>query len=125
LATADPQHLRVRFVPGAATLASPWPVLTIWRAHQVPATQAPDLSAARDALAAGRGEHVWLWRCGLRVELALMDSGEQAFSADLLAGVTLGTALTRAMAMAPDFSFEAWLVRALRGGWLMALELET
>jgi hypothetical protein len=118
LAQDDPDHLGVRFVPGSAGIACGWPVLTLWRAHQGPPGEALDLQGARDALAAQRGEAVWVWRRGLQVELAALDDTTHAFSADLLAGVPLGPALNGALARDPDFSFEHWLTRALREGWL-------
>jgi hypothetical protein len=118
LAEDDPDRLRVGFVPGSAGIASAWPVLTLWRAHQVPAGEAPDLQAAREALSAGQGQAVWVWRRGLQVELAALDGAAHAFNTDLLAGLPLGPALNGALTHDPDFSFEHWLTRALREGWL-------
>jgi Putative DNA-binding domain len=121
LGGAHPENLHIGFVAGHALLASPWPVLTLWQAHQVPVNVAPDLVPARMALAEGRHETAWVWRRGHRVELAALATDEQAFHEAVLAGATLGQALQAAVASHPDFDFERWLTRALREGWLAAI----
>jgi hypothetical protein len=118
LGDAAPDRLRVEFVPGSARIVSEWPVLTLWRAHQRPVDTAPDLHAARQALAERRAEAVWVWRRGLQVELAALGMAELAFNDHLTAGLALGQALAEVLAGHPDFSFEHWLTRALREGWL-------
>lgn len=118
LAGEDPAALRVHFVAGSALLASAWPVLPLWLAHQVPPDAEPELAGVRAAHTAGEGSVVWVWRRGYRVELAALAAGEQAFHDELLAGGSLGTALAVALDRHPDFSFEHWLTRALREGWL-------
>lgn len=121
LAEVDLDRLRVGFAPGSACVVSDWPVLTLWQAHQGQPGEAPDLRAAREALAAHRGEAAWVWRRGLRVELAPLDVAEAAFNAALLTGRPLGPALDQALSRFPVFSFEHWLTRALREGWLAEL----
>ena len=118
LASADPDTLRLHFVAGSAGVASAWPVLTLWRAHQVAADQPPELAPVREALAEGRAECAWVWRRGHRVELALLSPAERDFNADLQRGAALGPALGAALERDPTFSFEQWLTRALREGWL-------
>lgn len=122
LASDDPGALGVKFVGGSACIAAAWPVLTIWRAHQVPADVEPDLGPAREALAAGQGEVVWVWRRGHRVDAAALTLPEGDFNQELLAGQALGLALASVSARHPAFSFEQWLLRALRGGWLAGLQ---
>jgi len=122
LASEDPDALCVRFVDGSACAASTWPMLTIWRTHQVPADAEPDLGPAREALAAGQGEAAWVWRRGHRVDVAALTPAECAFNQDLLAGEALGPALASVSARHPEFSFEQWLLRALRDGWLAGLQ---
>jgi hypothetical protein len=122
LAEADPNELVVRFVDGSASVASAWPVVTLWQAHQVPVDEAPDLGPARAALSAGQGETAWVWRRGHRVEVAALSPPEHQFNAELLAGGALGPALDSVSTHHTDFSFESWLLRALRDGWLARLE---
>lgn len=122
LASEDPDALAVRFVDGSACLVSPWPVYTIWCAHQVTADAEPDLGPAREALAARQGEAAWVWRRGHRVDVAALTPAERVFNQDLLAGLALGAALASVSARHPEFSFEQWLLRALRDGWLAGLQ---
>lgn len=122
LAHADLDRLRVGFAAASELVESDWPVLTLWRAHQGPEGAVPDLRDAREALAARRGEATWVWRRGLRVELAGLDVAEAAFNTALRAGQPLGPALDQALSRFPVFSFEHWLTRALREGWLAELQ---
>lgn len=121
LSEVDLDRLQVGFAPGSAAIVSHWPVLTLWQAHQGPPGEEPDLRAARAALAARRSEAAWVCRRGLRVELAALDVAEAAFNAALLAGLPLGPALDQALSCFSAFSFEHWLTRALREGWLAEL----
>jgi hypothetical protein len=114
----DPESLGVHFVAGSAGLASQWPVSAIWRAHQESPDTEPDLEAARAALAAGRGDIAWVWRRGHRVDVAVLSMAEYELHRRLEAGDALGPALSSTLAEHPDFSFEHWLTRALRDGWL-------
>lgn len=123
LAQEDPNEIVVHLVPGSAGIPSVWPIVTLWQAHQVPSDETPDLNAASAALAAGRGEAAWVWRRGHRVEVTGLTPAEHAFNAELLAGRPLGLALESVSTTRhADFSFEAWLLRALRDGWLAGLE---
>lgn len=122
LAQADLAQLSVGFAPASDLVVSDWPVLTLWQAHQRPEGSVPDLHGAREALAARRGEAAWVWRRGLRVELAGLDAAEAAFNTALRAGKPLGPALEQTLSRFPVFSFEHWLTRALREGWLAELQ---
>jgi hypothetical protein len=114
----DPDALQVRFVAGSAAFASAWPVLRLWQAHQAKDESEPDLAEARAALAAGEGDIAWVWRRGHRVEVGALTLVEHEWHQRLLAGDYLGPALSATLAEHPDFSFEHWLTRALREGWL-------
>lgn len=114
----DPDALQVRFVAGSALVVSAWPVLRLWQAHQTQGDAEPDLAEARAALAAGEGDIAWVWRRGHRVDVAALSVAEHEWHDRLLAGQALGTALSATLAEHPDFSFEHWLTRALREGWL-------
>jgi hypothetical protein len=114
----DPDTLLVRFSPGGALLVSPWPVFSIWQAHQASPDAEPDLSGARAAMAAGEGDIAWVWRRGLRVEAVALSAAEHGIHRRLLSGQPLGPALSATLGEHPDFSFEHWLTRALRDAWL-------
>lgn len=153
LADAEPDSVGARFTPGLSVLASAWPVVTIWQAHRGDAPTSADAAggrfdAAREALAAGRAEQALVWRRGWQVEVGTTAAAEAAFMEMLMAGSSLGQALAALADAAPagsqpskrpasapssatafddpataGFSFEAWLLRALREGWLAGFEL--
>jgi len=126
LAQHDPAQLVLRFGPGSHGLRSAWPVHALWWAHQPvddSAERAQRFALARQALADGRCDAVLVHRRGWAVAVAwLADAAQAAFTHDLLQGGTLGQALA---ARQGDFPFEAWLVRALQEGWLVAIDLTT
>ncbi|MEK8029380.1 DNA-binding domain-containing protein [Ideonella sp. DXS29W] len=121
LAQVDPDDLAVDFVAGAVGLASNWPLVALWQAHQGPVGATPDLAAVRVALQAGQGELAWVWRRGHQVQVVALPPDQFLFNAELLAGRALGQALQGALSAHADFSFENWLIRALRDGWLAGL----
>jgi hypothetical protein len=123
LAHTEPQQLYARWQPGACVLHSVWPVASIWQAHQPePALAAQDaqrFAAVRQALAesAAQGQAVLIWRPAWQALVEFLPPAWAPFSAALLAGASLGTALE-----AHPLDFQAWLLHALRSGWLSAWE---
>jgi Putative DNA-binding domain len=116
LATTEPSQLRLQLSPGAAVVASRWPIVTIWQAHHGD----ENFDNVRTAFAAERAETALVWRddgFAIHVE-ALDNSADAAFTAAVIAGRSLAAALDTAGA---SFSFERWLERALRSRWLIAL----
>lgn len=121
LAEDEPDTLAARLLPGTAVVASDFPVVAIWQAHQ-PGREAEGdqrFAEVRAAFGAQRGEAALVWRHGWRVQVAALTAAQAAFTQALLAGQTLGASLAAADA---DFSFETWLVRALREGWLAGFQ---
>jgi hypothetical protein len=116
LADTDPAQLAVTLAPGATLIDSPWPIASIWHAHQQQGAQRFD--GVRQALAAQRGESTWVVREGWAVCVHRPDEQSAAFVRALLAGQYLADALDAA---GPGFAFEAWLVQALRGGWIQGI----
>jgi hypothetical protein len=122
LAQGDPAHLVLRFAPGLALIRSAHPVVSIWRAHRRSAGAADPFEPVRAAYARGAdaaGEVALVCRDGLRAEAERLAEGDAGFTEALLGGAALGAALADA---APSFDFQGWLVRALRGHWLAAIE---
>jgi len=117
LAEADPARLRVVLRPGTALVVSAAPIVTIWQAHRSDA--ADRFAAVRAAFAAGRGENALVQRRGWKAEPSAVDAPVARFSAALLAGATLASALTEGGA---DFDFEHWLIGALHGGAIVGIE---
>ena len=117
LATHSPDALRLVLRPGCALLSSPWPVVALWCAHQ--GMDADRFDAAREALAAGRGEHAFVWRDGFEARVQALDDAAAGFTQAVLCGATLARALDAAH---PAFAFDRWLVQALRQHWLVAVQ---
>jgi hypothetical protein len=120
------------FQPGFALLRSAHPVVSIWQAHEAEspsgageraegersADRAELLDRARAMLALGLGEVALVRRDGWRVCVDALPLADEPFTAALLQGHSLGLAL----AQTPPPEFEPWLLRALRQGWLRAVE---
>lgn len=121
LAESEPALLRLRLAPGAAVLVSPHPVVAIWQAHHgEPAAEEADgdrFAEVRSAMAAGHGENAVVWRQGWAPRVAALALADAAFTAAVVAGLTLDKALDAAGA---DFDFAAWLACALRSGLLLS-----
>lgn len=117
LADDDAAACRLRLRPGTAVLASRWPVVTLWQAHQ--STAADRFEPLREAMARGDGQCALVHRDGWRVRVqTLADEPTASFTAAALAGQTLGMALECA---GNAFRFEPWLVQALQQRWLLAV----
>ncbi len=119
LGEADPQQLHLRLRAGTAVIASAYPIVEIWRAHQQPAAapqelpvQHSGLAAARLALLEGRAESAWVTRGGaLTVQVLPLDAAGARFTQALLHSRDLEQALQQA---GEAFDFEVWLIQALR-----------
>ena len=111
LGEVDPAGLAIDLAPGTALLASPYPVVTLWEAHQAPGT---GFEAARAALAAGQREQALVWRDGWRARVAAVDPETARWTQALLRGESVGQALDAA---GDAFDFERWLLQALPRGW--------
>jgi len=118
LGSHEPERLRIALLPGTAVLSSPYPIVTIREAHA--ANGDDPFAAAREALAAGRGEHALVWREGYRARLLALGEAEAQWMRTLLRGDTLAQAFAQA---SDDFDFERWLVAALEHGWLARVSL--
>ncbi len=119
LGTQGPEHLQLNLRSGCAVLVSAWPVASLWSAHQQPAGD-ERFAGVRAAFATGVGEHALVHRDGRAVRVLALAPPAAAFSAAVLAGRSLAEALDHAGA---DFDFEAWLVQALQGRWLLGVHL--
>ncbi|MES2990677.1 MAG: DNA-binding domain-containing protein [Pseudomonadota bacterium] len=116
LESADPELLWLRLMPGTALLRSHWPIGAIHAAHRLEGEAAERAFAhVREAMAAERGEQVLIVRRGWRAVVHPLDAATADWTADLLAGASLGAALERA---GDGFDFAGWLADALRGSWL-------
>ncbi|WP_457337746.1 HvfC/BufC family peptide modification chaperone [Rhizobacter sp. P5_C2] len=115
LAQADPAELTLTLEPAVGLLSSAWPAASLWLAHRPGDEAARHLDAAREALAAGRGEHALVWRDGWRAQVRPIGEADARWTQALLDGVPLSSALDRA---GEAFAFEPWLLQAVQHGWL-------
>jgi hypothetical protein len=119
LAATDPSQLRLQLAPGAAIVASRFPIVAIWQAHHAGASFAD----VRAAFEASRADHAFVWRDrDLRVKVDALEAAGAAFTDALIARHSLAGALDAA---GDAFAFDHWLARALGSRWLVALHLET
>ena len=117
LADHPPESLQFKLRPGCALLVSQSPVAAIWRAHQA---QGDDrFAAVREAFAAARGDNAFVYREGFVVRVEALATDAATFTAALLRGATLASALDAA---GDAFAFEPWLLQALQQGWLVAVQ---
>lgn len=117
LGGAEPAQLRLVTMPGLALIESAYPIATIHAAHR--RRDGDAFAPVREALAAGRGEAVWVAHQGFRAAMHVVDAPTAAWLRALLAGASLADALERA---GPAFDFAAWLAQALRSGWLKGVD---
>lgn len=102
--------IRFRLHPCVRLVASPWPVLDIWRANQAGGDGAADLDAGAQRVLVGRR--------GDRVEARLADEAEARLVEALAAGATLDAA-SFALRAVPDAAL-AGLVAGLAGEGVIA-----
>jgi hypothetical protein len=115
LAEADAAQLQLELMPGVALLRSAYPVVSVWLAHQPGDEAEAHRTRARDALAAGSGEHTLVWRSGWRARAQAVDEPTARWVLSLLRGDTLAAALGQA---GEGFEFEPWLVQAVQHAWV-------
>lgn len=147
LGDTAPERLRLVWMPGMRLLRSPWPVLALWAAHQLP--QEAQEQAVRTALpdpphtgerpgtspgtSSGAGHHVLIWRgTDWRVDmrdLADLPEAEGLWMRMLLAGDsapgdTRPPSLSELLDQAPQgLDFGAWLAKAVTSGWLWRVDV--
>ena len=112
--TARQRDLRLALVPAARLVASPYPMLRIWQAHQ--GDSDPDFRVSLD----DGGVRVLLLRRALEIEFVLLAEGEHAWLATLESGQTLAEATLAAINVDAGFDLAAILGRHLSLGSLAA-----
>lgn len=114
LAAQDPAGFTLVLSPGAACVASPYPVATIVNAH---IAGRPSLEEAGQRLRDGRAETALVWREGFKPRLREALAGEAAFIAALQERRSLADSLEAA----PRLDFGRWLAPAAQEGLLVAV----
>ena len=113
--TARQLDLRLALVPAARLVASPYPVLRIWQAHQGDAD--PAFTVSLD----DGGVRLLLLRRALEIEFVLLTEAEQTWLAALASGKTLAEATLAALDADAGFDLAAILGRHLSLGSFAAL----
>lgn len=150
LADTDPQHLHIQLKPCVHVVRSPWPIVSLWQAHQLDGAS-QDAAVAEvlgQAQAQGQAENAVIWRHPWQIQLERMAHGPASWMAALCqasadasgpsrhdqadqggrraqrpaspCGLSLAAMLAQA---SEDFDFAAWLGEALRQGWLWRVAL--
>ncbi len=117
LADGDPQRHRLLLRPGTAVLHSCWPVAALRAASRQGGVDAEALART----VAADGGHLLVWRNGWRAMADPVSPGDAQFMRSQLDGWPLADGLDSAAATDAGWSFEAWLLAALRNGWIAAL----
>lgn len=111
---ADPDALparRFRFQPALQVIRSDHAIVSLWAAHQADASRTPE------EVNPGTPEIAWVMRPGWQVGIQAATAADTAFLAAMMAGQTLGRALTLTEAEFPGFSPTAclglWLAEGL------------
>jgi len=120
LADHDPDALMLVCAPGMVLVRSPHPIVTIWRAHEVPEEAQARLAAASVAIADRRGEIALVWRRGWKARVEAVDQADARWCEALLSGLSLGRALQSSI---PGFAFEPWLLQALHARWVVGVRV--
>lgn len=107
---AQQLDLRLALVPAARLVASPYPVLRIWQAHQGDADPAFTVSLADG------GVQILLLRRALEIELVLLSEAEHAWLAVLASGRALAEATLAALERDARFDLADVLARHLSLG---------
>lgn len=117
LVEEDPAGLTLSLAPGTTLLTSPWPVVSIVRAHQ---DDVPSLATCGERLRAGVAETALVWRAAWRPSVRAVDAAEAAWLAVLLRGAAVSTAFDAALAQG-DFDIGHWLARSAQDGLLIGV----
>ncbi len=124
LGQEDPQGLALTLAPGTAVVDSPYPAASLITAHLF---EEPRLEEAAQRLHDGQGEHVLVWRQGLRPRIAGIGTAAAQLVQALLAGADLPQALDAACAITDPsaaldgFDFSAWLTTAVTDGLVIGV----
>lgn len=104
--------IRAGLVDGARWVVSPWPVVSIWRAHQ------PDADFSLNEIDLGMGEAAFIVVRGYRVAVVDLDVATATFLAACDATASLQAAVDTTLAERADFDLTACLAGLYRSGLL-------
>ncbi len=111
--------LRLRWQPAARLVASPYPIVRIWQAHQSPMSDDDGPLVDLDA----GGESVLVVQRAGEVELELLTPAEFALLDGLSRGAPLGNAVSAALAIDAGFDVAGAIAHHLAVGTLVCLEM--
>ncbi|AMP71822.1 HvfC/BufC N-terminal domain-containing protein [Ralstonia solanacearum] len=113
LLALPPTQIRAGLAAGARLVRSPWPVVSIWRAHQ------PDAGVSLGSIAlTGAPEAAVVTVQAQRVAMLDVDAATAAFLAACAVADSLEAAVTRTLADLPAFDLSASLATLYRAGLL-------
>lgn len=116
LREGDPRHLRMHLRPCVRLVSSPWPIVSLWQAHQ--GDETGHASAAAQALADGGPQTAVVWRQPWRAQVAWLPDHQTAWMQALLRASGAPSLAAMLDKTPPEFDLSAWLGEALSQGWL-------
>lgn len=120
LAEADPYRLRFRLAASLSLVASDYPVVAIWQAHQNEDERQDRLDQARKKLYERSGEIALVWRKDWKAEVRALEMPENEWFELLFENRPIGEALDRVQGK--GFSLETWLPSALEQKLIIGIE---
>lgn len=115
LVQGDPSRLRLRLAAHVQVVDSRWPVASLWLLHR---RADADGAQLRRVLAEG-AQCAWLWHGSDGARCEALGAEARRWARALRRGASVQQALRGAGAR---WDFSAWLQRAVREGWLDAVE---
>jgi hypothetical protein len=106
VAAAEPLCLALH--SSAQLLVSPWPIFSLWQAHQQ--DEPPQMTL-------DQGENVVVWRPYGRIEMRMVSPATAAFLGALADGEDLDRAHQKGLGLSRGFDFNTCLAEGLQAGW--------
>lgn len=127
LGQADAYKVKLRFSADTAVLASAYPIVDIWEAHQATGRNDPEskqlLTKAAESIAEQKPQAALVWRSEWKATVTDITPGDYLWLHSCLQGNSIGDALDAVKHT--DFNFENWLPWALQSGLVRGIDLTT
>lgn len=127
LEQTDAYKIKLRFPERTTVMASAYPIVDIWNAHQSAGVNSPEqeplLAKAAESIAEHKPQAALVWRPEWKVAVSDTTPSNYLWLQSCLQGNSIGDALDAVSHT--DFSFETWLPQALQSGLVHGVDLTT